>query len=85
MYLQQQWQVYWHCLPGDAAESWSEGCANYIAQPPGKFDVRATASNCCQYSTYNNKWDGYWTLGTSPGAMVFQRDMLINLPVVADL
>eukprot|EP00957_Ditylum_brightwellii_P073774 5606339-Ditylum_brightwellii.AAC.1 len=25
------------------------------------------------------------TLGTSPGAMVFQRDMLINLPVVADL
>ena len=39
----------------------------------------ATASHAALRSTV------HWTLGTSPGALVFHRDMFLDIPYVADL
>ena len=59
---------------------WSEVAVDLIG--PWKI---AIVDTCCAAASYAARSTIHSTLRISPGAWVFQRDMILNIPLLTDL
>jgi transposase InsO family protein len=54
--------------------------------PPNTIDQTSDIIDTCfATATYASKVGIHHTLNMSPGALVFQRDMILNIPLITDL
>ena len=54
--------------------------------PPNNIDqINNIMDTCFATAAYASKVAIHCTLNMSPGALVFQRDMILNIPLITDL
>ena len=56
------------------------------AHPPmNKFQAQNSVNTCFATASYAARTTIHSRLRISPGALVFQRDMILNIPLITDL
>ena len=61
-------------------------CSTLYANPPdNQLEAELLVDTALQKATYAMRATVHTTLKATPGSLVYQRDMILNIPVVADL